>query len=79
MKEIMLIMNGTMNIIIKMIRHHFLFIVCSGDALLGVVVLLVAVFQGIFSYQKFIHILSPQYGHCITLLSSALLHLGQSL
>lgn len=55
--------------IMKKITHHFDFFWLS----------VVMVFQDVFSYQILICKFSPQYGHCITLLSRALLHFGHSL
>jgi hypothetical protein len=53
-------------------HHDFFFSVDGNFSLLNHELLLA-------QDQKFIHKLSPQYGHCITLLSSALPHFGQSL
>ena len=59
--------------IIKKRRHHSNFFVWSDDGLE------IVLCHDVFSNQKLIHNLSPQYGHCIMLLSRALLHFGQSL
>ena len=72
MKEIMPHTKGRIKNIIKKIKHHLEPFILIGFCF-------VSKFQKLFSIQKLIHILSPQYGHCITLLSIALLHFGQSL
>lgn len=59
------IMKKRKKIILSVHEHHFVWTV--------------SVFCPIFSFQNDIHRLSQQYGHCNDLLSSALLHFGQSL
>ena len=74
MKEIIPDIKGRMKNITKIIKHHNhsdFFVWFEGS--------LFWVNHGLFIVQKDIHSFSPQYGHCIMLLSSALLHFGQSL
>ena len=58
-------MKKIINSILNVHEHHFVCVIC--------------VFHLIFSFQNDIHRFSQQYGHCMQLISSALLHFGQSL
>ena len=71
-KEIILHIKGSIKNIMRNIKHHLLLDWSTR------VFWFWEVHQQLLD-QKVIHKFSPQYGHCTALLSSALLHFGQSL